>query len=71
MASACMTGEKKVSPEDLNSALLQSTDEGLMALRESVRQVVYNHVERVREIKRKEIPVRLDAFHEAVASLFG
>jgi hypothetical protein len=43
-----MTGEKKMSPEDFHSAVLQSIDEGLMALGESVRQVVYHYVERMK-----------------------
>lgn len=52
-------------------AILEATDEGLMILGESVGRTVYYHIERNHRVKREEIPDRLEAFHEALESIFG
>jgi len=40
-------------------------------LGESVRNVIYYHVERSHQIRREEIPRKLEAFHQALKSLLG
>lgn len=52
-------------------ALLEATDSGLQVLGESVRYVIYHHVERNSSLRREEIPERLKDFHKALESLFG
>jgi hypothetical protein len=51
--------------------LLESIDEALSALGDSILQTVYFHVERSFHIKKHEIPYRLGAFTEAVENIFG
>ena len=40
-------------------------------LGESVRGAIYYHVERTFQVKREEIPKRLEAFHEALQGILG
>jgi len=40
-------------------------------LGESVRGAIYYHIERTFQIRREEIPKRLEAFHEALQGMLG
>ncbi len=42
-----------------------------MVLGESVRNALHYHVERANQVKREEIPNRMEEFHEALGSLLG
>ena len=58
-------------PAEFREALLESVDYGLMVLGEIVRQTIYERIEKDHELKRTEIPERLEAFHKALASVLG
>jgi hypothetical protein len=51
--------------------LLESVDYGLNVLGEIVRQTIYERIEKDHELKRTEIPERLEAFHKALGSVLG
>jgi len=58
-------------PAGFREALLESVDYGLNVLGEIVRQTIYERVEKDHELKRTEIPERLEAFHKALGSVLG
>ena len=51
--------------------VLQAVDRGFLILGETVREATYYHLEKGQQIKREEIPERLEAFHEALEGLLG
>lgn len=52
-------------------ALLGAVDKGLLILGESSRHAIYYHVERSHQVRREEIPERLEAFNKALRGIFG
>lgn len=54
-----------------DKAVLEAVDEALLVLGEGVRDAVYYHIQRNYQLRREEIPERLEAFHEVLLSLFG
>ncbi len=56
---------------EFDTILLVAVDEALSALGDSVKQSVYFHLERSFHIRRDEIPSRLEAFTQAIESIFG
>jgi hypothetical protein len=54
--------------EDMMS---QATDYGLMVLGETVRRAIYQCLESKYQLKREEIPEKLDTFHKALQGLLG
>jgi len=58
-------------PAEFREALLESVDYGLMVLGEIVRQTIYERIEKDHELKRTEIPERVEAFHKALGSVLG
>jgi hypothetical protein len=51
--------------------LLEAVDYGLMVLGEIVRQAIYERIETDCGLKRTEIPVQLEAFHQALENTLG
>jgi len=51
--------------------LLNAIDEGLSALGESPKRVVYFYLEKKFSIKRREIPHKIEHFVEALEKIFG
>ncbi|MBS7651062.1 MAG: hypothetical protein QXK72_00915 [Candidatus Bathyarchaeia archaeon] len=51
--------------------LLEAIDDGLLVLGEIARQALYSHIERRYQVKRDEIPNRLEVLHETLESVFG
>jgi hypothetical protein len=51
--------------------LLQSIDDGLLVPGEIVRAAIYNRVERSYQIRREEIPEKLELFHKALRDLLA
>ncbi|MBS7627087.1 hypothetical protein KEJ51_08685, partial [Candidatus Bathyarchaeota archaeon] len=51
--------------------LLGAIDDGLLVLGEIVRQALYSHIERRYQVKREEIPDRLDVLHDTLEVVFG
>jgi hypothetical protein len=55
----------------VEEALLQAIDTGLLALGEIVRDTLYDRFDKKYQLKREEIPERLDTFHNALAVMLG
>lgn len=60
-----------VSQEEFSRILLEAVDRALLALGETTRHAIYHHVERNDQIKREEIPNRIEDFQNALGSLLG
>jgi hypothetical protein len=58
-------------PSDLGKVLLEAVDEGLLVPGEIVRAAIYERLERSYQVKREEIPEKLEAFHRALEGLLG
>jgi len=56
---------------NLNMALLDAVDTGLLILGENSRKAIYFHLERTFKIKREEIGLRFKEFQEALQDVFG
>lgn len=57
--------------KDFEKLMLEAVDEGLSALGESSRQAIYFHLDKSFDIKREQIPDRLNAFAQAIENIFG
>jgi hypothetical protein len=56
---------------ELREALLRAVDDGLLVPGEIVRAAIYERAERSYELKREDIPEKLDTFHIALSGLLG
>jgi hypothetical protein len=56
-------------PVQLDEALLEAVDFGLLVPGEIVREAIYERLETVYGIKREQIPEKLPAFHQALQEL--
>ena len=73
-----MSGEEEELGEKREEALrrfrrllLESIDEGLNVLGESIKDTVYFYINRKNDLKREEIPSRPEEFSRALKSIFG
>jgi KaiC/GvpD/RAD55 family RecA-like ATPase len=55
----------------VEEALVQAIDNGLLALGEIVRDTLYDRFEKKYQLKREEIPEKLDTFHNALQMMLG
>ena len=60
-----------VKTKDFDKLLLDSIDDALLSLGDSVRQSIYFHVERNFKVTRDEIPQTLEHFQLALEKIFG
>ena len=51
--------------------LLEAVDDALSSLGDSVRQAIYFHLERKFNIKKQEIPNKIEEFADAIEEIFG
>lgn len=65
-----MAGFSKTS-ERFDLIVSKAVDEGLLVLGASVKDSIYYHVEKNRQVKREEIPGRIATFHDALEGLLG
>jgi hypothetical protein len=56
---------------EFSAVLLDAIDEGLLVLGENSRTLIYQYIERKHQVKREEIPERLELFHETLISFFS
>jgi hypothetical protein len=56
---------------DVQNVIIECIDEGLKELGQSVRKVVYFHLQMNFGIKKKDIPFKPKAFSQALHSIFG
>jgi hypothetical protein len=54
-----------------NKILLEAIDDALSSLSESVKESIYHHLEKIFNIKKYEIPDRIDDFSDALEKIFG
>lgn len=55
----------------IEDAMFHATDHGLLALGEIVRDTIYQRIERTYQVKRNEIPEKLEPFHKALQGTLG
>ena len=63
--------ETEGSHRGFEKILLEAVDEGLSLLGESSKQALYFYLENSYQIKRGDIPRRIDGFVEAIETIFG
>ena len=66
-----VVGVRAVSDAEFREVLLKAVDYGLLVFGENVRKTIYDRVESYYQMKRGEIPEKLDSFHGALVGLFG
>jgi len=57
--------------KDFDKLLLEAVDDGLASLGESSKVAIYYHLEKVFNVKKHEIPYRIEDFTRAVEKIFG
>ena len=60
-----------MSRSDFEKLLLEAVDEGLASLGESSKQAIYFHLERSFNVKKKEVPHKIETFAKAIEKIFG
>jgi hypothetical protein len=63
--------ELPVLKRDFEKILIEAVDEGLSSLGESSKEAIYFHLDKNFNIKKHEIPEKIEAFAGAVESIFG
>jgi KaiC/GvpD/RAD55 family RecA-like ATPase len=58
-------------PISVEDALLNAIDNGLLALGEVVRDTIYDRFDRKHQLRREQIPQKLDVFHKALQGMLG
>ncbi|MGB9676566.1 MAG: hypothetical protein ACPL0C_05200 [Candidatus Bathyarchaeales archaeon] len=61
----------KARRRDFDDVLMESIDETLTSLGESVKQSIYYHLEDKFQISKKEIPKRIEDFANGIEKIFG
>jgi hypothetical protein len=60
-----------MSKKDFDKLLFEAIDEGLSSIGESSKQAIYLHLEKDFEIKKHEIPYKIEDFVRALEKIFG
>jgi len=60
-----------LSRKDFDKLLLEAVDEGLCSTGESSKQAIYFHLEKGFNIKRQEIPCKIEVFEHSIEKIFG
>jgi len=66
----CLPEELLLPKNNFERLLLEAVDEGLSSLGESSRQAIYFHLEKSFNIKKREIPIKIEDFTEAIEQIF-
>ena len=56
---------------EFEKLLLEAVEEGLSSLGEASKQAIYFHLEKRFNIKKKEIPYKIETFVESIEKIFG
>jgi len=62
---------KEMANGDFKRFLLEAIDESLALLGDSVKKAIYFHLESLFQIKKQEIPNKIDEFVAAIEKIFG
>ena len=57
--------------KDFDELLLEAVDEGLSSIGESAKQAIYFHLEKSFNIKKNDIPYKIEDFAAAIEKIFG
>jgi len=68
---ADQTEDRESAEKELNRAVMEAVDDGLLVLGASVRDTIYYTVERDYQIRCQDILGRAEDFHKALERLFG
>lgn len=60
-----------MQPQELEKLLIQAVDEGLSSLGDSSKQAIYFHLDTTFNIKKEQIPQKVEAFVAAIEKIFG
>jgi len=60
-----------IKQEEFEKLFMEAVDEGLKSLGESVRQMIFYHLENTYSVKRQDIPKKPEAFAEGLEKIFG
>lgn len=60
-----------MQPQELERLLIQAVDEGLSSLGDSSKQAIYFHLDTTFNIKKEQIPQKVEAFVAAIEKIFG
>lgn len=60
-----------MNSEDFKRVLIEAVDNGLLNLGESPRSAIYFHLERNLQLKREEIPEKVEKFAQGLENIFG
>lgn len=60
-----------IKKEEFENLFMEAVDEGLKSLGESVRHMIFFHLENLYSIKRQDIPKKPEAFAEGLEKIFG
>ncbi len=76
MANATCTlqldGKKQQTPEEkFNFAITETVDESLSSFKNLDRETAYLHLEKTFQITKKEIPLQIESFVDAIEQMFG
>ena len=71
MREVDMPASPSMSPSRQREALLEAVDQGLLVPGEIVRAAIYERIERSYQIRREEIPEKLETFHNALQELMS
>ena len=63
--------ELPVPKRDFEKLLLEAVDEGLSSLGESSKEAIYFHLDKDFNVRKHEIPDKIEAFVGAVENIFG
>jgi hypothetical protein len=55
----------------IEDEMVQAADHGSFVLGDVVRNAMYQRIESTRQVKREEIPEKLESFHEALRGMLG
>jgi len=60
-----------IKQEEFEKLFMEAVDESLKSLGESVRQMIFFHLEKSYSLKRQDIPKKPEAFAEGLEKIFG
>jgi len=60
-----------LTKRDFEKLLLEAVDEGLSSLGETSKEAIYFHLKKSFNIKKKEIPYKIEAFAKGIEKIFG
>ena len=56
---------------DFNTLLIEAIDEGLSVVGKSPRAAIYYHLENSFDVRKREIPKKVEVFEDAIQKMFG